>query len=41
MRDDDYYITKHEETDGSTLIHVCSYKNPCGDVLACRACRYR
>jgi len=41
MSDDDYYITKHQDGDGSTFVVACSYENPCGDVLACRACRYR
>jgi hypothetical protein len=37
---DDYKVTFHEDEYG-VFAHVCSVEKPCGDVLACKYCRYR
>lgn len=40
MSDEEYTVTFHD--DGyEVFAHVCSVEKPCGDVLACKACRYR
>lgn len=41
MKDADYEVTFHDNDDGTRFAHVCDVNNPCGDVLACRYCRYR
>ena len=33
-------LTKHQEW-LDTFYHVCDEDKPCGDVLACKYCRYR
>jgi len=40
MSEYEVYVTVHDNGDGTMFAHTCSDEKPCGDVLACRRCRY-